>query len=154
LADQRPVDELLFAETLVALAALDVENLVILAGIALLFAEVEDAALGTVEAVLLAVLDEGRGEGAAGEVVAGRPLEHVHLVVAGSSRPEVPVLSLEVTLEVAVVQVHQPLRRLRVHPARIAVESVESSIEVADVESSLVLNIEQVVSDEGAVDAG
>ena len=50
-------------------------------------AEVEDASLGTVETHLIVVVDEGSRKRAAGEVVAGRPLEHVDLEVAGCAKP-------------------------------------------------------------------
>lgn len=133
LAPQRPIDEPLLASTGIAPSALDIQNLVGLAGIALLQSQVEDASLGAIKAGLLLILHEGGLNGTVGEIVGGCALEKVDLVVAGSGGAVVPVFGPQVALEVTVVEVNDAGWSLVAHPGGQAVLAVKSSVEVLDI---------------------
>jgi hypothetical protein len=59
-----------------------------------LITEVEDAAFGAVEAHLLLVFNKRSIQGAIGQIVAGRPLEDIDLIVTGRGGTVVPIFSL------------------------------------------------------------
>lgn len=102
------VDHFLAAQTHLAGASLDVEDLVELANRASLGTQVVETALGTAEANLLVVSHKRLFGGAAGEVIGSRSFEELDLVVALGSRAVVPVASYQVILEETSAQIYEP----------------------------------------------
>lgn len=124
LTSEWAIYKLLLPQALIASATLHVEDLVGLASIAFLAAQIEDAALGAIEASLFLISHKRILKGAIGEVIAGWPLEDIYFVVTGRSRAIVPIFGIQVIFKIAIIQVDDSGGLLRFNLVCFAVPSI------------------------------
>jgi len=118
---------------LVTFTAFDIEDLIGFTRIAFLVTEVENAALGAVEARLLLVFDKRSAQGAIGQVVAGRSLKNIYFIVTCSGRAVVPILGIQIWPKIATIQIHNTPSPFLFDLIATAVLSIKSFIQIFNV---------------------